>query len=234
MSEKYKIIIVDDHALFRSGVKMLLETQEDFQIVEDFSNATEALDYIKKNEKIDLILMDINLPHIDGIEATGTIKKIYPSVKVILLTMYKNEPYLIKAMKNGASGYILKEAATTELINAIRTTLKGDMAIYPSMIEALVQKAIKDDSTEQEEKNSEKSILTPREKEVIHYISLGFTNQEIADMLHISVKTSEKHKSNIMEKLNINRRHDMVKYAIKNNLVDFNSIKYINKQASKS
>ncbi len=225
MSEIYKILIVDDHALFRSGVKMLLETQDDFQVIADFSNATEALDYLKKNKKVDLILMDINLPHIDGIEATGNIKKICPEVKVIMLTMYKKEPYLMKAMENGASGYILKEAATTELINAIRTTMQGNMAIYPCMIEALVKKALKDNNHNEHKNNcSDKSLLTQREKEVIHYISLGYTNQEIADMLYVSVKTSEKHKSNIMEKLNLKRRHDIVKYALNNKLVDFNSI----------
>lgn len=216
--ETIRVAIVDDHTLFRSGLRMLLEKQEDITVTGELANAENITQFLEQ-QKTDVILMDISLPGIDGLEATQQIKKEYPETKVIILTMYNEEPYLFKALKANASGYILKEAASTELVSAIRTVASGETFIHPSLVKVLVDEAI--DKKEDKTENGKKEVLTEREKEVLHYISLGYTNQEIADKLIVSVKTVEKHKYNIMEKLNLNRRHELVQYAIKHGLVDF-------------
>jgi len=216
--QKIKVAIVDDHTLFRSGLKMLLEKQEDIVVTGELGSAENITQFLQQ-QQTDVILMDISLPGIDGLEATQLIKNEFPDAKVIILTMYNDEPYLFKALKANASGYILKEAASTELVSAIRTVASGETFIHPSLVKVLVEEAV--DKKEEKVENTKQDILTEREKEVLYYISLGYTNQEIADNLVVSVKTVEKHKYNIMEKLNLHRRHELVQYAIRQGLVDF-------------
>ncbi len=220
ISKKIRVMLVDDHTLFRSGLKMLLEAQKDIEIAIQCENATEALKALQ-NLKIDLILMDVGLPDVDGLEATRRVKEKYPSIKVIMLTMHNDEPYLLKALEAGAVGYVLKEAATTELVSAIREVMKGDMSIQSSMIQVLVNEALKEKTDKKNSENSDEQLLTDREKEVLQYIVLGYTNQEIANKLYISVKTVDKHKAHMMEKLNLKRRYQVVKYAIENGLINF-------------
>jgi len=209
-------MLVDDHTLFRSGLRMLLEKQPDISVVSENANSTDAINALPETE-VDLVLMDIGLPDIDGLEATRLIKEKHPNVKVIVLTMHNDEPYLLKALEAGASGYVLKEAASTELVSAIRTAMKGEMAIHTSMVKHLVSKAL---TGKTEAAAVTEGVLTNREREVLHYIGLGYTNREIADILIVSVKTVEKHKAHIMEKLNLKRRHQLVEYAIKKGVVN--------------
>ncbi len=218
ITEKISIMLVDDHTLFRSGLKMLLEKQNDMAVVSENASATAAIQALAK-EKADLVLMDIGLPDLDGLEATRLIKKQYPELKIIVLTMHNDEPYLLKALEAGASGYVLKEAASTELVSAIRSVMKGEMAIHTSMVKVLVSKALGGGS--EPASGQKDAVLTKREKEVLHYVGMGHTNQEIADILIVSIKTVEKHKAHIMEKLNLRRRHQLVDYAIKNGYLDF-------------
>ncbi len=218
MSSQVQIMIVDDHTLFRSGLKMLLQEETNLKVVAETATAEEALELLK-GQAIDLILMDVTLKDMDGLEATKIIKQEYPNIKVIVLTMHNDEPYLMKALKAGASGYVLKEAATTELASAIRTVMEGEINIAPSLMTVLVNKAI-NEKPEQDKNSREKGgLLTEREKEVLHYICLGYTNKETSDILVISVKTVEKHKEHIMEKLQLKRRHQLIEYAIKEGLV---------------
>ncbi len=217
MSNQINIVIVDDHALFRAGLKMLLEKHSEFNVVCECDNFDMVMQIIPESA-ICLVLMDISLPGIDGIEATRRIKAENPSIKIIMLTMHNDEPYLVKALEAGASGYILKEAAGTDLISAIHTVLSGDMAIHPSMVKYLVNGTLKE-SKEPVASGAKNKLLTAREKEVLYYISMGYTNQEIADILIVSVKTAEKHKANIMEKLNLTRRYQLVEYAINHGLI---------------
>ncbi len=217
-------MIIDDHTLFRSGLKMLLEEERDINVVAETASATEALELLKK-QAVDLILMDITLKDMDGLEATRRVKQEYPDIKVIFLTMHNDEPYFLEALKAGASGYILKEAATTELASAIRTVMEGKINIDPALMEVLVTKAISENPEQQKNNTQTGGILTQREREVIHYICLGYSNREIADILIISVKTVEKHKENIMEKLNLSRRHQLIEYAIQKGLINLSQDK---------
>lgn len=213
-----RIMIVDDHTLFRSGLKMLLENQKDMLIVAESSSAEEALTLTKEHD-IDIVLMDISLRGMDGLEAAKLMKQEYPSLKIIAVTMHNDEPYLLKALEAGITGYVLKEAATTELAAAIRSVMAGKINIHPSLMKILVDKAINQKTVEKKEESQQKEILTKRENEVLHYICLGYTNQEIANILVISVKTVEKHKEHIMEKLNLKKRHQLIKYALEKGLV---------------
>lgn len=217
MSESIDIMIVDDHVLFRAGLKMLLEKQSRLNVVCECDHIDVAMQYLNQFH-ISLVLMDISLPHTDGIKATRLIRQEHPSVKVIMLTMHNDEPYLVKALEAGASGYVLKEAAGTELISAIYTVFSGDMAIHPSMVKFLVNGTLKKNQ-EPEGGEARNQILTRREKEVLYYISMGYTNQEIAHILIVSVKTVEKHKANIMEKLNLTRRYQLVEYAFNHGII---------------
>ncbi len=225
MNDAIKILIVDDHTLFRSGLKMLLEEESDMRVITDVASAEEALEVTKSNH-VDLVLMDISLPGIDGLEATRQIKELRPDLKVLVLTMHDDEPYLIKALETGASGYLLKESATTELVSAIRKTMQGELIVHPSLVKVLIKEVVGDKEGSEKDGPGKsgggagEDILTEREKEVLRYISLGYTNQEIADKLVVSVKTVEKHKYNIMEKLNLNRRYQLVNYAIEHGLLN--------------
>ncbi len=217
-----RVLVVDDHTLFRSGLKMLLEKEEDIVVTGDASSAEEALEYFN-NSTLDLVLMDIGLPGMDGLEATRKIKEREPEAKVLVLTMYDDEPYLLKALEAGASGYLLKETASDELVSAIRRAMDGEMIVHPYLVKVLVKEVLGDNKEGRGESSGSDS-LTEREKEILKYISLGYTNQELADHLVVSVKTIEKHKANIMEKLNLDRRYQLVNYAIKHGLVSLNEI----------
>ncbi len=219
---KINVMMVDDHTLFRSGLKALLEKEEDIGSVVDTANAEEALEALEQHQ-VDVVLMDISLPGMDGLEATEHIKEKQPYVKIIVLTMYNDEPYLVKALEANASGYLLKEAASTELISAIRSVMEGEMVIPPSMVKALVSGTIKGKEGGNQGGHGE-DPLTEREKEVLRYICLGYTNQEIAGLITVSTKTVEKHKSNIMDKLDVQRRHELVRYAIENKLVNMQDL----------
>ena len=212
-----RILIVDDHTLFRAGLKKLLESQKGIDIVAEASSAEEAMTLLKEYE-VDMVLMDIILKDMDGLEATRLIKQEYPGIKIIVLTMHTNEPYLLKALNAGAEGYVIKEAATTELAAAIHSVMEGEINVHPSLMRILVNKAIENKKSQGKDLTDEE-ILTKREKEVLHYICLGYKNREIANMLVISIKTVEKHKEHIMEKLNLKHRHELVEYAIKKGLV---------------
>ncbi len=227
MTKPINIMIIDDHALFRSGLKMLLEEEEgDLKVTAAAASAEEAFKLLEKLE-FDVVLMDISLPDMDGLEATRLMKEIKPELKIIVLTMHDDEPYLLKALEAGASGYVLKEAASTELVSAVKTVLEGDITIYPKMVKSLVHEALREKRDRNEgqkgkrDYNGENERLTEREEEVLHYICRGYTNRETGEILHISVKTVEKHKEHIMQKLKLKKRHELINYAIEKGLLNF-------------
>lgn len=217
-----RILIVDEQTLFRSGLKMLLEKEEDIVVAGDVSSAEEALDYLKSS-KCDLVLMDTGLPGMNGLEATRKIKEREPEKKVLILTMFDHEPYLLKALEAGVSAYLLKDIAVDELVSAIRRAMDDEVIVHPSLVKVLVKEVL-GEKKEVSGESSGSNVLTKREKEILKYISLGYTNQELAELLMVSVKTIEKHKANIMEKLNLARRYQLVNYAIKHGLVSLNEI----------
>jgi len=212
-----KILLVDDHAVVRLGLRMLLENEHDIEIVGEADSASEGLNQVARL-KPDVVLMDIGLPDISGIDATSNVKRVSPETAVVALTIHEDEEYFFKMLEAGASGYVPKRAAPDELLNAIRSAARGEVYLYPSMAKLLV----KDFLGQQENRDSQSSVdgLTPRESEVLVLLAEGLTNSEIGTMLNISPKTVARHRENIMAKLNLHSRSELVKYAIRKGIIE--------------
>ncbi|GAM12297.1 response regulator transcription factor [Mesobacillus selenatarsenatis] len=211
-----KLFIVDDHPVFRAGLKTILMSESDFSIIGEAQSGEEILQKLKEKEP-DLIVMDINMPGKDGIETTREIRKLNKNVKILLLTMFSDEAYLKEGLAAGAQGYVLKRAVDTELINAIRMVIGGEHYIYPTLIPYLYKQA--DEAVEALE--HAKPHLSQRETEVLKLTALGYTQREISEELFVSIKTVETYKTRIMEKIGATKRSGLVKYAIKHNLISY-------------
>jgi len=210
-----RLLLVDDHAVVRSGLKMLLDGEKDIQIegeAEDAKSAMREADIIKP----DVILMDIGLPDSSGIEATREIIKKHPGTSIVALTIYEDEEYFFKMLEAGASGYVPKRAAPEELLTAIRAAANKQVYLYPSLAKLLVR-----DYLEGERPTNGHSVpeLTEREQEVLTHLAEGASNEEIAGKLVISHKTVARHRENIMRKLNLHSRTDLVRYAIRKGII---------------
>jgi DNA-binding NarL/FixJ family response regulator len=208
-------MIVDDHAVIRSGLQMILDPEEDITIVAEAGTATDAI-RIAAQEIPDVILMDIHLPDMTGIDATKAIKDADPEIKIVALTINEDEEYFFRMLEVGASGYVPKRAAPDELLTAIRVAADGEVYIYPSLAKLLVRDFLSghEPGTPQNPGN-----LTDRETELLAHLADGATNNEIADTLHISPKTVARHRENIMRKLNLRNRTELVKYAIRKGII---------------
>ncbi len=217
MSKKITLMLADDHAVVRSGLRMLLDAQPDMEIVGEAETGVEA---IAKTQALrpDIVLMDVEMPEMNGIEATRKIKELVPETAVLALTMYEDDQYFFEMLRAGASGYVPKRAAPDELVNAIRVVSKGEVFLYPTLAAHLVNDYLHRDETSVTPDTEEE--LTPRENEVLIQIAEGLTNPEIAEKLTISIKTVDRHRENIMRKLNLHSRVDLVKYAIRKGLID--------------
>lgn len=214
---KIKLVLADDHAVVRSGLRMLLQAQPDMEIVGEADSGAQALAQVQKLHP-DIILMDIQMPGMNGIEATRQIKEVCGETAVLALTMHEDDQYFFEMLQAGASGYLPKRAAPDELVHAIRTVSRGEVFLYPSLATRLVQSYLGGEAGSESE--ALVSDLTPREQEVLVHIAEGLTNPEIADKLVISVKTVDRHRENIMRKLNLHSRIDLVKYALKQGLIE--------------
>lgn len=211
-----RLLLVDDHAVVRSGLRMLLSSESDVEIVGEAGTAAAAITAAGVVQP-DVILMDIGLPDLSGIEATREIKKRFPSVSIVALTIHEDEEYFFKMLEAGASGYVPKRAAPDELLRAIRAAASGEVYLYPSLAKLLVT-----DYLNQEHPADEKAKLdglTDREHEVLRYLAEGTSNEEIAVSLVISPKTVERHRENIMRKLNMHSRTELVRYAIRKGII---------------
>jgi len=209
-----KILCVDDHAVIRSGLHMILDGEDDVEIVAEAATAEEAIDLAGK-VKLDVILMDIHLPDMNGIEATKIIKEQHPDIAVVALTINEDEEYFFKMLEVGATGYVPKRAAPEELLTAIRAAAKKEVYIYPSLAKLLVR----DFLTHPGEREDDRHGLTDRELELLAHLADGATNNEIADTLSISPKTVARHRENIMRKLNLRNRTELVKFAIRKGII---------------
>lgn len=216
MVRMISLLLVDDHEVVRSGLRMLLENEDDVDIVGEAGTAEDAISAVRELLP-DVVLMDIGLPDRSGIEATGEIKHISPETSIVALTIHEDEEYFFKMLEAGASGYVPKRAAPNELLTAIRTAAKGEVYLYPSLAKLLV----KDYLTQDQQARSEQSRdnLTAREHEVLAHLADGATNFEIAETLGISPKTVARHRENIMRKLNLHSRTELVKYAIRKGII---------------
>jgi two-component system response regulator NreC len=212
-----RILLVDDHAVVRLGLRMLLDHEPDIEIVGEADSASEGLNLVTQLEP-DVILMDIGLPDVSGIEATKNVKRVRSQTAVVALTIHEDEEYFFKMLDAGASGYVPKRAAPEELLTAIRTAARGEVYLYPTMAKLLV----KDYLGQQVESTNEDPLngLTPREAEVLALLAEGMTNAEIGEELCISPKTVARHRENIMSKLNLHTRTELVKYAIRKGIIE--------------
>jgi len=213
-----KILLVDDHAVVRMGLSMLLNSHADMRVVGEASEGNEG---IRKalELKPNVVIMDLSMPHgKDGLSATSELKKLMPEVNILILTMHDDEEYLFRAIQAGASGCILKSAPHDELLAAIEMVAKGDAYLHPSATKRLMEEymgALRHGNADTF------NLLSDREKEILTLVAKGFSNKEIAEQLVISVKTVETHKGNVMEKLQLKTRPELVQYAIKKGLLGY-------------
>lgn len=210
-----RVVLADDHALIRHGIKKIIEAEPSLAVIGQVGDGLELLNFIKKITP-DIILLDISMPNLRGIEAIGEAKKICPDVKIIMLTMHKSKQYLCHALSAGADGYILKEDSDTELLTAINHALRGELFISPVLAEELTRDEIR---ACQEKKGVPSDSLTPRERQVLKLVAEGRTSRDIAELLSISTRTVEHHRANLLKKLNINNTADLIKYAIQKGYV---------------
>jgi len=214
---KIKILVVDDHAILRDGIRALLFIHDDIEIIGEASEGKEAID--KAQELMpDVVIMDIAMPGMDGLEATRRIRKKYPKIKVLVLTQHDNKEYILSVIKAGAAGYVPKRALGSELVLAIRAVHSGDSFLYPSAAAALIEDYLK-----QAEGEDPYDLLTAREREILKLIAEGQTSQEIAGMLFISFKTVLSHRTKIMEKLDLHNRTELIRYAMRKGLVSMDT-----------
>jgi two-component system response regulator NreC len=209
-----RLLLVDDHAVVRFGLKMMLEGESDLEVVGEASTAQEALENALRL-KPHVILMDIGLPDSTGIQATEQIKNVAPEISIVALTIHEDEEYFFKMLEAGASGYVPKRAAPNELINAIRVAARGEVFLYPTMAKLLVKDFLDTSGTNSKALDG----LTPRELEILPLLAEENTNVDIAEQLHISPKTVARHRENIMGKLNLHSRAELVRYAIRKGII---------------
>ncbi len=216
MTSTIRILIADDHTLLRNGICALLEDEQDMTIVGEASDGREAV-RLAGQLKPNVVLMDIAMPLLNGLEATRQIKHDHPEINVLVLTMYDHEEYFRQMLEVGASGYIIKRAAATELVSAIRAVYRGEAILSPAITRLLLEDYL---SHESRADRDDPNALSAREREVLQLIAEGKTSREIAEILHLSVKTVQSHRTSLMQKLDLHDRGDLIKYAIQKKIIE--------------
>ncbi len=215
--DKIRVLVADDHTIVREGVRLLLEAQPDIEVVGEASDGLEALAQARALQP-DIVLIDLAMPNLNGLEAIRAIKREFPLMQMIALTMYESDEYFFQVLDAGASGYVLKKAASTDLVNSIRAVHAGDVFLYPSVARRLVTDYLR--RVKSGEEQSSYDGLTSREREVLKLIAEGYTNQAIADKLVISPSTVQTHRTRIMRRLNLHNRAELIQYAVRKGLLD--------------
>lgn len=211
------VIVADDHAFVRSGIKLMIDSQSNMKVIDEAQDGEEAVQ--KALDQIpDIIIMDLNMPKMSGLVATKQINEANKKIKIIVLTMHDDKEYIFRALQAGASSYLLKSHHENDLIDAIRAVHKGEVYLYPNATRILLEDYIQKSSLLEDDNVAR---LTGREQEVLSYLAKGYTNRETAESLFLSTKTIESHRSNIMEKLDLKTRPALVEYAAKNGFLDF-------------
>ncbi|MBI1886576.1 MAG: response regulator transcription factor [Chloroflexi bacterium] len=211
-----KILLADDHAVLRAGLRALINAEPGMEVVGEAGTGREALERTKALRP-NVVVMDISMPVMDGLEATQLIREENPDSQVIILTVHAEEEYLFRTLQSGGCGYVLKSAADTDLMEAIRKAYRGEVFLYPSAVKRLLGEYLK--GARGEGKGDQYDTLTAREKEVLKLTAEGFTNQEVAEKLVISPKTVDTYRQRIMEKLNLHHRSELVRYALRKGLL---------------
>jgi len=214
--DKIRVLLVDDHTLFREGIRSLLESQPDIKIISEAEDGHTAVKLALDLEP-DLVLMDINMPLLNGLDCAQKIKRKKPEIQILILTMHENEEYIRNALAIGASGYILKDASAEELITAVRSVHRGELVLSPAITSLVVLNYLRwGDSDNQDSAE----FLSPREREVLQLIAEGHTNKQIAEILCISIKTVQAHRTNLMSKLDLHDKGELIKYAIQKKIIE--------------
>ena len=216
MGNRYRVILADDHVLVRHGLKLILEENPNLEIAAEVGDGLELLSVLQKINP-DLIILDVSMPNLRGIEAIPEIRRIRPNAKVLMLTMHKEEDYLYQAISAGANGYLLKEDAEKELFSAIEHIKNGKIYISPGLADQSMQNWARMRRGEDDAQHVES--LTVREREILKLIAEGKSNKEIGDLLFISVRTVERHRANMMSKLNIRKTAELVQYALRKHYI---------------
>jgi DNA-binding NarL/FixJ family response regulator len=207
-----RVLIADDHGIVRSGIRLLLDRQPDIEVIGEAADGAEAREMAIR-ERPDLAILDVRMPKLTGLQATREIKEQVPDVAILILSMHDDERYLFEALKAGASGYVLKAQADTDLLDAIRAVQQGEPFLSPQAQQALIKDVLERGSTGEED-------LSPREEEIVKLVAEAHTTREIAEILHLSEKTVENHRANAMRKLGMRDRVELVRYAIRRGLIE--------------
>jgi len=209
-----RILIADDHSIVRSGLKKVLDAKPDMEVVAEAEDGHEAVEKALK-EDVHLVILDVSMPRKTGIQAAAELTKRKPELRVLMLSMHDSEQFLFEALKAGASGYVLKSGADTDIVDAVRAAMRGDSYLYPSAVTAIVRDYVERGGRGEEQFD----VLTPRELEVLKLIAEAHTSKEIANALFISIKTVERHRQNILDKLGMSDRVELTRYAIRRGLI---------------
>ncbi|MFJ9737147.1 response regulator [Streptomyces sp. NPDC101166] len=210
-----RILLADDHALVRRGVRLILDREPDLEVVAEAGDGAEAIETARTHE-VDLVVMDIAMPRMTGLQATRELLALKPGVRVLMLTMHDNEQYFFQALKAGASGYVLKSVADRDLVAACRAAMRDEPFLYPGAVTALIRNYL--DRVRNGEEPSDQ-VLTAREEEVLKLVAEGHSSKEIAEMLFISIKTVHRHRENLLHKLGMRDRLELTRYAIRAGLI---------------
>jgi DNA-binding NarL/FixJ family response regulator len=211
-----RILLADDHAVVRRGLRFVLDGEPDLEVVAEAGDGAEAIAKATTEKEIDLAVLDVSMPRMTGIQAARELARRRPELRILMLSMHDNEQYFFEALRAGASGYVLKSAADRDLVEACRATMRGEPFLYPGALSAL----IRDHLEKKGDGEGPAEILTPRELEVLKLIAEAHSSKEIARMLVISVKTVERHRANILDKLGMRDRVELTRYAIRRGLVE--------------
>jgi len=214
VTETIRVLIADDHTIVRSGVRLLLEAQPNMEVVGEAGDGFETLALVEALQP-DVVLIDVAMPGMDGMEATRQIKSQWPDINVLALTMHRTDEYFFEMLRAGASGYVLKGAATDDLIRAVQVVSEGEVFLYPTMAQHLVSNYL----SHMNESAEAGPPLSPREKEILNLLAEGYSSKDIADKLVISPSTVNSHRTNIMAKLGLNKRHELIQYARQHGLL---------------
>lgn len=216
---KIKVILVDDHQIVRDGIRSLLSDCIDITVIGEAKNAYDFFEIIKKNSP-DVVLLDISLPSMSGIEVSKILAAEYPQIKILMLSMYTSEEFIFNALKSGIHGYLPKNTTKKELVLAINEVYKGHEYFSKSISDTILKSYVNSAKYGNSVSDNKLENLTNREREILHYIIQGMSNPNIAKKLNISIRTVETHKTSIMKKLELNNTVDLIKFAIKNNLIE--------------